>query len=109
MRRGIEITDETFDVIASKLQEELIDMIENDRQLNDYDLIVYKYVFITELGIPLLEDLGVEITDDGFILYIIPDELEFDVLRKLDDEFDKFELKFMANEFNLIKLKFLIG
>ena len=92
MTRGIEITEETFEAIASKLQEELIDVIENDRPVNDYELIVYKYIFISELGVPLLEDLGVEIIDDGFILYIIPDNLDFKLLRKLDDAFDRFRL-----------------
>ena len=108
MTRGIEITEETFEAIASKLQEELIDVIENDRQVNDYELIVYKYIFISELGVPLLEDLGVEIIDNGFILYIIPDNLDFNLLRKLDDEFDKFRLFFAPNDFQLIKLKFLL-
>lgn len=108
MTRGIKITEETFEAIASKLQEELIDVIENDRQVNDYELIVYKYIFISELGVPLLEDLGVEIIEDGFILYIIPDNLDFKLLRKLDDEFDRFRLFFAPNDFQLIKLKFLL-
>ena len=63
-------------------------------------------MFISELKIPLLEDLGVEITEDSFILYIIPDDLKFSVLRKLDDVFDKFTLSFMPNKYNIIKLKF---
>lgn len=108
MTRGIEIPEETFEVVASKLQDELIDIIESNHDVNDYELIVYKYLFISELKIPLFEDLGVEITDGGFILYIIPDNLEFGILRKLDDEFDKFKLNFMPNDYNLIKLKFLL-
>lgn len=108
MTRGIEITEETFEAIASKLQEELIDVIENDRPVNDYELIVYKYIFISELGVPLFEDLGVEIIDDGFILYIIPDNLDFKLFRKLDDAFDRFRLFFAPNDFQLIKLKFLL-
>lgn len=104
--RGIKITEETFDVIAQKLQDELADIIQSKTEVNDYELIVYKYVFISELGIPLLENLGVEITDDAFILYVIPDNLQFALLRKLDDVFDKFDLTFMPNEFNIIKLKF---
>ncbi len=76
--------------------------------MNDYELIVYKYTFISELKIPLLEDLGVEIIEDAFILYVIPDDLQFNVLRHLDDVFDKFKLVFMANEYNLLKIKFMI-
>lgn len=109
MKRGIEITDETFDVIAQKIQWELIDIIQSNKEVNDYELIVYKYVFISELKIPLFEDLGVEITDDAFILYVIPDDLKFSCLRQLDDVFDKFEMSFMANEFNLLKIKFLFN
>ena len=71
-------------------------------------MIVYKYIFISELNIPLLENLSIEITEDSFIVYIVPDELEFSLLRKLDDIFDKFEIKFMPNEYNLIKLKFKV-
>lgn len=93
-------------MIASKLQEELIDIIIHNKEVNDYELIVYKYVFISELKIPLFEESGIEILDEGFVLYIIPDDLEFNVLRKLDDAFDKFELNFMANPYGLIKLKF---
>lgn len=105
----IEISGETFEVIASKIQDELSDIIRNRKELNEYELIVYKYLFISELKIPLLEDLGVEVKEDSFILYIIPDNLEFEELRKLDDAFDKFELKFMANPYNLIKLEFVLG
>lgn len=76
--------------------------------MNEYELIVYKYVFISELKIPLLEDLGVEIDDNSFILYIIPDDLKFETLKRIDDIFDKFELIFMPNQYNLLKLKFLI-
>lgn len=106
--RGIEISEDTFNVTASKLQEELIGIIENEKDLNDYELIVYKYIFISELGMPLLEDLDVEISEDGFSLHVIPDNLEFDLLRRLDDVFDRFELRFMPNEYNIIKLKFLL-
>lgn len=65
-------------------------------------------MFISELKIPLLEDLGVEITEDSFILYIIPDSLELDILRKLDDVFDKFKVSFMPNDYNILKLRFLL-
>lgn len=65
-------------------------------------------MFISELKIPLLEDLGVEITEDSFILYIIPDGLELDILRKLDDVFDKFKVSFMPNDYNILKLRFLL-
>ncbi len=109
LRRGIKITGETFDVVARKLQEELIDIIQSKKEVNDYELIVFKYVFISELNIPLLEDLGIEITDDAFILYIIPDNLKFNCLRQLDDVFDKFEMRFMANEYNLLKIKFFLN
>lgn len=96
----------TFDVIASKLQDELADIILSGRQVDDYGLIVYKYVFISELKIPVVEDLGVEITEDSFILNLIPDDLEFSILRKLDDVFDRFQITFMPNSYNIIKLKF---
>lgn len=92
-----------------KLQEELIDIIKNNKEVNDYELIVYKYVFISELKVPLMEDLGVEINEDSFVLYIIPDNLEFDLLRKLDDVFDRFKLSFMPNDYNIIKLRFLLS
>jgi hypothetical protein len=96
----------TFDVIASKLQSEIADIIKNNKEVNDYELIVFKYVFISELKIPLFEELGVEVTEDSFILYIIPDDLEFEVIRRLDDAFDLFKLTFMPNDYNLIKIKF---
>lgn len=91
------------------MQEELYDIISSNKEVNDYELIVYKYVFISELGVPLLEDLGVEIKEDSFMLYIIPDDLKFSILRKLDDVFDKFTLSFMPNDYNIIKLKFSLG
>ena len=99
----------TFEAIALKLQEELADIIENNKDVNDYELIVYKYVFISELKVPLLEDLGIEIEEDFFVLYIIPDDLEFDLLRKLDDVFDKFKVTFMPNDYNILKLKFTLS
>ena len=105
-RLVIKISLETFDVITSKLQDELVDIIENNIEINDYQLIMYKYIFITELEIPLLEDNGIEIGDDSFILYIIPDDLDFDLLKKLDFAFDKFKLSFMANKLNVLKLRF---
>ena len=103
------MSDDTFDVVASKLQEELTDIIKSNKEVNDYELIVYKYVFISELNIPLLEDLGIEIDEDSFILYIIPDDLKLDLLRKLDDAFDRFEATFMPNSYNIIKLKFKLS
>lgn len=95
--------------MAFKIQNELIDIINSNKELNDYELIVYKYVFITELKIPLLDDFGIEITEDSFILYIIPDDMKFSLLRKLDDAFNKFELSFMPNPYNVIKLKFMLS
>lgn len=89
-----------------KLQEELSDIIKNGLDVNDYLLIMYKYLFIAELKVPLHEDLGVEIGEDSFMLYIIPDDLELSLLRKLDDAFDKFEATFMPNPYSIIKLKF---
>ena len=109
IERGIEITEETFEAIAGKIQDELADIIRNEKPINDYELIVYKYLFISELKIPLLEDLGIEITEDSFILYIIPDGLEFSLLRKLDDNFNRFNLCFMPNSYNLLKLKFILS
>ena len=96
----------TFEVIASKLQSELVEIIKDNKEVNDYELIVYKYVFISELKIPLFEELGVDVTEDSFILYIIPDNLEFKTIRRLDDAFDRFKLTFMPNDYNLIKIKF---
>ena len=98
--------DITFDAIASKLQEELTGIIVGGADVNEYELIVYKYVFISELKVPVVEELGIEIAEDSFILYLIPDDLEFSLLRKLDDAFDRFKLVFMPNEYNVIKLRF---
>ena len=83
-------------------------IIENNIEVNDYQLIMYKYIFTSELKIPLLDDLGVEIAENSFILYIIPDDLELSLLRKLDDAFDRFEASFMPNPYNLLKLKFAL-
>lgn len=96
----------TFNVIAGKLQEDLIDIIKSGKDVNEYELIVYKYVFITELGMPVHEELGVEISKDSFILYIIPDDLKFTSLANLVEAFDKFEVTFMPNSYNLLKLNF---
>ena len=102
----IKIASKTFEVITSKLQEELSDIIQNHVEVNDYQKIMYKYIFITELEIPLLEDIGIEINEDSFILYIIPDDLDFDVLKKLELAFDKFKLSFMSNKLNVLRLCF---
>ena len=99
----------TFKVVASKLKDDLVDIISNNSDVNDYELIVYKYVFISELKIPLHEDLGVEIEDDSFILYIIPDDLKFSTLRELVDEFGEFDVTFMPNSYNILKLKFRLS
>lgn len=96
----------TFEAVAVKIQDELADIIKNKKELNEYELIVYKYVFISELEIPLLEDLEVEITEDSFILYVVPDDLEFEMLRKLDDNFNKFKISFLPNSYNILKLRF---
>ncbi len=38
----------TFEqAVARKLKEELTDIINNGKDVNEYELIVYKYVFIT--------------------------------------------------------------
>lgn len=99
----------TFKAVSSKLQDELVDIIKSEKAVNDYELIVYKYVFISELGIPLFEDLGVEINEDSFVLYIIPDDLQFAQLRDLDDAFDKFTITFLPNSYNLLKLNFRLS
>ena len=96
----------TFEAIASKIQKELAEIIQNNKVLNEYELIVYKYVFISELNVPLLEDLDIEISLDSFILHVIPDDLEFELLRKLDDNFNRFEISFLPNSYNILKLKF---
>lgn len=95
-------------MVSFKLQEELAEIISTGKEVNDYELIVYKYMFISELKIPLLEDLDVKISEDSFILHLIPDDLEFSVLRKLDDSFDRFDICFMPNDYGLIKLKFVL-
>ncbi|WP_296782327.1 hypothetical protein [Methanobrevibacter sp.] len=99
----------TFNAIASKLQDELADIIKSEKEVNDYELIVYKYVFISELNVPLFEELEVEINEDSFVLHIIPDDLEFDLLRDLDDAFDKFTITFLPNSYNLLKLNFKLS
>ena len=99
---------EYFRRIASKLQEELAEIIETNKQVNDYELIVYRYMFSAELEIPLLEDLAIEMDEESFSIHVIPDNLSFDKLRLLDDAFDKFELIFVVNPYNVIKLKFLL-
>lgn len=93
-------------MIASKLQDELIDIIISNKSVNDYELIVYKYVFSSELGVPILEDFNFEIEGDSFFIYVIPDGLELEFLRKLDDAFDRFKVSFMPNPYNVIKLRF---
>ena len=99
----------TFREIASKLQDELVDILKSKKQVNDYELIVYKYLFISELNVAVFEELGVEIKDDSFVLYVIPDDLEFSLLRDLDDAFDKFTVTFLPNSYNLLKLKFKLS
>ena len=99
----------TFKAVSSKLQDELVDILKSEKAVNDYELIVYKYVFISELGIPLFEDLGVEINEDSFVLYIIPDDLQFAQLRDLDDAFDKFTITFLPNSYHLLKLNFRLS
>ncbi|MDO5859768.1 hypothetical protein [Methanobrevibacter sp.] len=100
--------EEYFRKVALKVQDEMVQIIGNNRQVNDYELIVYKYVFSKELEIPLIDDLAIEVADDGFILYILPDNLPFNKLRMLDDVFEKFEIEFMPNSYNVLKLKFFI-
>lgn len=84
----------------------MADIIGNAKELNQYELIVYKYIFISELKIPLHEELGIEIAENSFILYIIPDDLKLSLLHKLDEAFDRFEAVFMPNQYGLVKLKF---
>lgn len=98
----------TFEAISAKLQDELAEIIKSGADVNDYELIVFKYVFISELKIPLLEDFGIEITEDSFVLYIIPKNLEFGLLEKLVNAFDKFKARFKANNYNIIKLEFVL-
>ena len=98
----------TFKNIAIKLQDELAEIIRSGVEVNDYQLIVYKYVFISELKIPVHEELGIKISEDSFMLFIIPDDLEFGLLEKLVSAFDKFEAKFKANNYNVIELEFVL-
>lgn len=103
------MNDDYFREVGLKLQDELASVIMSNQEVNDYELIVYKYVFIRELEIPLVEDLAIEIDDDSFIVYMIPDNLAFDKLRMLDDVFDRFKIFFMPNRYNVVKLKFLLS
>lgn len=89
-----------------KLQDELADIIINGKEINEYELIVYKYVFSSELGLPVFDDVNFKIEDDSFIIHVIPDDLELSLLRKLDDAFDRFAVTFMPNDYKVIKLKF---
>lgn len=98
----------TFKAIAAKLQDELAEIIKSGTEINEYELIVYKYVFISELKIPVHEELGIRVTDDAFVLHVIPDDLEFCLLEKLVNAFDRFEARFKANEYNIIKLEFVL-
>lgn len=107
--QGIEISEETFDAIASKLQDDLANVILGKKQINEYELIVYKYVFISELKMPLFEEMEIEITSDSFILHLIPDDLQFTQLRKLDEAFDRFKISFLPNSYNLLKLNFKLS
>lgn len=81
-------------------------VIQNKKQINEYELIVYKYMFISELGMPLFDEKEIEIDSDSFTVHMIPDALEFDRLRKLDDAFYRFDLIFMPNVYNLLKIRF---
>ena len=98
----------TFKAIASKIQDELAEIIANGDEVNEYGLIVYKYLFITELNIPVHDELGVKITENSFVLYIIPDDLKFSLLKDLVDAFDRFEAIFKANDYDIIKLEFVL-
>ena len=98
----------TFGAIAGKIQDELVEIIRNGVEVNDYQLIVYKYVFISELKIPVHEELGIELTEDSFIVYVIPDDLKFGILEKFVNAFDRFEAKFKANDYNIIKMEFVL-
>ena len=80
----------------------------SDAEVNDYELIVYKYLFITELNVPVHEELGIRVTEKSFVLYIIPDDLEFGILENLVNTFDRFEAIFKANSYNIIKLEFVL-
>lgn len=72
-------------------------------------IIVYKHVFISELKMPLFEEMEIEITSDSFILHLIPDDLQFTLLRKLDEAFDRFKISFLPNSYNLLKLNFKLS
>jgi len=98
----------TFNEIAAKLQEELIAIIKS-QNVNEYELIVFKYLFISELKIPVHDELGVRITEDSFIIHVIPDNLELALLKDLDDAFDKFRVTFLPNSYNILKLNFKLS
>ena len=85
-----------------KNSNDIIELISNNMRVD------FKEHFLNELNIPLLEDLGIKINDDSFDLYIVPDDLDFNILRMLDDTFDKFKLKFKSNPYNIIKLRFTL-
>lgn len=94
--------------IVSKLQKDLLEIIQNNYDTNEYELLVYKYVFSNELNILLSYDEPfLEINEDSFDLYVIPDNLSLNHLRLIDDLFDKFELTLQTDERpNILKIKF---
>ena len=101
---GIAITKETFSQVAETLQNELIDLVKIGNKLDDYQIILYNYLFTKELDFPTLH---IEIKENHFILYVVPDDLSVKHLRLIDDTFDKFELTFLENsQENSIRLKF---
>ena len=99
----------TFNRVALKLQDELAQVIKSKKQANEYELIVYKYVFITELEIPVHDEFELEITDDSFSLHLNPDGLKLSLLEELDKAFDRFTITFMPNSYGLLKLNFKLN
>lgn len=90
--------------VARQLQLELIDVIENDVEIDDVKEILYNHLFTHELNLPVL---NIEKDDNSFILHILPDDLELNHLRKIDDIFNRFGFVFMPSKDTLIRLKII--
>ena len=102
---GIKITEDTFIQVANQLQKDLIDIIEEDIELDDYKVILYNYLFTKELDFPVLH---IERDNNYFIIHVLPDDLSISDLASINEVFDRFNIMFLPNSENLIRLKFIL-
>lgn len=87
------------------MQKELSALVKTGDDLDDYQVILYNYLFTTELSFPIMH---IEIKENSFILHVVPDDLKVKQIRLIDDAFDKFELVFLSNSpEKLMRLKFI--